>query len=157
MKMRHLRRGSRRSWMLVLALGLAGCAGGQVVSPQPPPTKYLAVEYQRFVSGVGVDALANKYVRLRCRFSSMMRGRIPGGYSPARYVSFKAVAPTGPGSNSPEDVIIVVPKDRAASVFALRHLEHIQVEGRAVPAIVRRGQNVLFNGLVLEADAIQKQ
>ncbi|MBI5119307.1 hypothetical protein HZA56_22795 [Candidatus Poribacteria bacterium] len=157
--MRRFRRVPGHSWMLVLMLGLSGCQGLlPMVPPKPSQSEYLAVDYQRFVSGVYVDELANKYLKLECRFSSIMAGTLPGGYSTARYMSFLAISPGGYGIESPGHLTVVVPKDIADIVFTLRHGEQIQVYGRAVPVIVQRkfGGGV-FKSLVLEADLIQKQ
>lgn len=153
--MRSFRRMSCCSWMLVLVLGLSGCA---MVSPKPSQSEYLVVDYRRFVSGVYVDGLANKYVRVTCQFSSIMAGTLPGGYSTAGHMSFLAVSPTGYGIESPERLTIVVPKDIADIVFTLRHGDQIQVSGLAVPVFSRRrfGDSV-FKSLILEADLIQKQ
>ena len=157
--MRHTLRFLGHFWMLVLVVGLSACTGLlATIPPKPSQSEYLAVDYRRFVSGVYVDELANKYVKLDCSFSSIMAGTLPGGYSSDRYMAFRVVSPTGLAIETPEHLTIVIPKDLADIVFTLRHGDQIKAYGRAVPAIYRRPVGgALFKSLVLEADLIQKQ
>ena len=94
-------------------------------------------------------------MKLDCRFSSIFAGTLPGGYSPARYMSFEAVSPIH--RESAEPLTVVVPKDVADVVFTLRHGENIKVYGRAVPVITRTLVGKIYKSLIIQADLIQKQ
>jgi hypothetical protein len=141
---------------LVLILVLLSCAV-HTIPPKPSQSEYLDIDYRRFVSGVYVDELANKYVKLDCRFAYTMAGTLPGGYSYRRYMSFEAVSPIH--RESAESLTVVVPKDVAVAdvVFTLRHGENIKVYGRAVPVITRTVAGQIYKSLILQADLIQKQ
>ena len=125
--------------------------------PKPSQSEYLDVDYRRFISGVYVDELANKYVKLDCRFSSIFAGTLPGGYSPTRYMSFLAISPEGFRIESPGHLTIVVPKDIADIVFTLRHGQSIKVYGLAVPIIIRTVGGRVYKSLIIEMDLIEKQ
>ena len=145
---------------LTLTIGLSGCAELlPTVPPKPAQGEYLEVEYRKFVSGVYVDELANKYVKINCTYSSTMAGTLPGGYPSQRYMSFLAVSPTYPNITAPEILNVVVPKDLADMIFALKHGDSITVYGRAVPAVYQRtlGGRSVYKSLILQADLIEKK
>src|SRR6266498_4074971 len=95
--------------------------GCQVTSPtQPAQRAYIDVEFKKFVSGVFVDDLKDKFVRLQCRYISTIAGRVPGGYNPDNWMAFTAGSPPG-GELVPARVTVVAPKQMADDVFALKH------------------------------------
>lgn len=123
-------------WLSILFVISFGCQSIQSGIPsKQSQMEYLDVDYRRFVSGVYVDELANKYVKLNCSFSSTMAGILPGGYSSARYMAFQVVSPSGHSMETPGMLTVVVPKDIADVVFTLRHGDGINVYGQAVPAV----------------------
>ncbi|MBI4657779.1 MAG: hypothetical protein HY735_02820 [Verrucomicrobia bacterium] len=142
--------------LLALCVALLGC---EMLQPNAPTkhtqTSYIPVEYRKFVSGVFVDDLKNKYVRVECAFSSTMSGTLPGGYSPSRYMAFDAMA-FGAGLEAPETLTVVVPKDLADIVFTLTHADRLRIGGRAVVVTVSTVGGRIFRQLILEATSIEK-
>ena len=138
-----------------LTVILASCQTVDMTSRAPTQMAYVPVEFRKFVSGVYVNELANKYVQVDCRFSSTMAGTLPGGLSPNRYMSFMAIAPSV--QESPESLNVVVPKDIADIVFSLKHGDSIRVKGRALEVTSqRRSGGPIFKSLVLQANLIEK-
>jgi len=141
--------------LATLMVILASCQTVDMTSRAPTQMEYVVVEFRRFVSGVYVNELANKYVQVDCRFSSTMAGTLPGGLSPNRYMSFMAIAPSV--QESPESLNVVVPKDIADIVFSLKHGDNIRVKGRALEVTSqRRSGGPIFKSLVLQANLIEK-
>lgn len=142
---------------LAFAASLAGCGDLQLSDRRPPPApaqaSYLDVPYAKFVSGVYVDELKDKYVSITCTFYSVMAGVVPGGFSPDRYLAFKVVAPSG---MTPGGLTVVAPKEMADAVFALKYGEGIVARGRAFEVIVTQDNGSVFRSLALEAQKIEK-
>lgn len=135
-----------------------GCQMLQEMTPtEPTQSEYIPIEYHRFVSGVYVDELANKYVTVDCRFNSTMAGTLPGGYSSTRYMSFFAVAPSMQGQmESPQPLNVIVPKDLADIVFSLKYGDSIRIKGRAIEVYTQRLGGQMFRSLMLQANLIEK-
>jgi len=119
-------------------------------------TEYIDVDYRRFVSGLYVNELRNKYVKIDCAFASMMAGSLPSGYS-SNYMSFFVTAPAGFSSEAPGMLTVVAPKSLADIVFSLRSRDQIQIRGRAIETIARRTTGTVFRNLILQADGIEKR
>jgi hypothetical protein len=136
---------------------LTGCEMMNMTPTATTQTEYVPVEYRRFVSGVYVAELKNKFVQVDCRFSSTMSGTLPGGLSPDRYMAFLAVAPI-PGNilESPEPLTVVLPKDIADVVFSLQHGDPIRIKGQALEVFAQRGGGSVYRNLILQANLIEK-
>lgn len=135
---------------------LGGCNIPLVQAPIPTQSTYIDVEYRRFVSGVYVNELRNKYVKLDCTFSSTMAGSLPRGYSSNNYMSFLALAPESAIIDAPQPTTVVVPRDLADIVFSLRHGDQIQVRGQAIETINRTIAGNVFRSLIIQAHGLQK-
>ncbi|MHB8523494.1 MAG: hypothetical protein ACYDH9_22425 [Limisphaerales bacterium] len=142
---------------LAFAAILVGCDTLQPTTPRPPaaqpPAAYLDVPYAKFVSGVYVDELKDKYVSITCTFYSVMAGVVPGGFSPDRYLAFKVVAPS---AMTPGGLTVVAPKEMADAVFALKYGEAIVAHGRAFEVIVTEDSGKVFRSLALEAQKVER-
>lgn len=152
--------GSSYLFVMIISTALYGC-GITLESLRPPPkptqSEYIDVDYQRFVSGVYVQELANKYVKVRCSYGFTMGGTLPGGYSPNHYLSFRGMTPNiRRNFATPEMLTVVLPKDLADIVFGLKHGDELVVYGRAVPAVITYGGWKSYSSLILEADRIEK-
>src|SRR6266576_2829659 len=89
-----------------VAIVLLGCGSMPFDKPVPVQTEYIDVDYRRFVSGLYVNELKNKYVKMDCAFASMMAGTLPSGY-PSNYMSFFVTAPTGLSAEAPGMLTVV--------------------------------------------------
>lgn len=145
------------SLALIVSL-LSSCQMLQDMTPtESTQGEYIPIEFRKFVSGVYVDELANKYVQVDCRFNSTMAGTLPGGFSPSRYMSFIGVAPSLQGQiESPEILNIVVPKDLADIVFSFKYGDSIRIKGRAIVVFKQRMGGPTFKSLMIQANVVEK-
>jgi hypothetical protein len=141
----------------VVAMVLLGCGSVPFQKPASVQTEYIDVDYRRFVSGLYVNALRNKYVRMDCAFASMMAGSLPSGYPSNNYMSFFVTGPTGLSAEAPGMLTVVAPKSFADAVFSLRRGDRIEIRGRAIETIARRTTGSVFRSLILQADGIEKK
>ncbi len=142
-------------WARVVALVVtfAGCVPIPVQRSTPLETDYMEVDYRRFVSGLYVNELKNKNVKIDCAFGSM------GGsvdYS-SNYMTFLVTGPSGFSIETPGMLTVVIPKNFAAIIFSLRHGDQIQVRGKAVESINRGARGSVVRMLYLQAAGIQKK
>jgi hypothetical protein len=138
------------------AMVLLGCGSMPFNKPVPVQTEYIDVDYRRFVSGLYVNELKNKYVKMDCAFASMMAGTLPAGY-PSNYMSFFVTGPAGLSAEAPGMLTVVAPKSLADIVFSLRSRDRIQIRGRAIETTSRRPTGSVFRSLILQADGIEKR
>jgi hypothetical protein len=138
------------------AMVLLGCGSMPFPKPVPMQTEYIDVDYRRFVSGLYVNELKNRYVKMDCAFASMMAGTLPSGY-PSSYMSFFVTGPAGLSPETPGMLTVVAPKSLADIVFSLRSRDQIQIRGRAIETITRRTTGSVFRSLILQADGIEKR
>ena len=141
----------------VLVMVLLGCGSIPFQKPAPLQTEYIDVDYRRFVSGLYVNELRNKYVKVDCAFASMMAGTLPSGYPRNNYISFFVTGPSGLSPEAPGMLTVVAPKSLADIVFSLRSHDQIQIRGKAVETITRRTTGTVFHSLILQADGIEKR
>jgi hypothetical protein len=139
-----------------MAILLIGCASMPISKSATTQTEYIDVDYRRFVSGLYVNELRNKYVKMDCAFASMMAGTLPSGY-PSNYMSFFVTAPAGLRAEAPDMLTVVAPKSFADIVFSLRRGDQIQIRGRAIETTTRRTTGAVFRNLILQADGIEKR
>lgn len=141
----------------VVAMVLLGCGSMPFNKPVPVQTEYIDVDYRRFVSGLYVNELKNKYVKMDCAFASMMAGSLPSGYPSNNYMSFFVTGPSGLSPEAPGMLTVVAPKSLADIIFSLRSRDQIQIRGRAIETISRRTTGSVFRNLILQADGIEKK
>jgi hypothetical protein len=141
----------------LLVACLIGCDELQISNPRSPAgspqASYLDVPYAKFVSGVYVDELKDKYVRIRCAFYSVMAGVVPGGFSTDRYLAFKVVSPA---EMIPGGLTVVAPKEMGDAIFALKYGEGIVASGRAFEVIVTQDNGKVYRSLALEAQKVER-
>jgi len=140
----------------LLAAAFVGCKTSSSTKPSLPPVRpqaeYTEVEFKRFVSGVYVDDLTDKFVRLHCRYISTIAGRVPAGYKADKWMALTVGYPPG-GEMVPAHVTVVAPKDMDDAIFAYKHGDGIEVRGQA--RLVVRGAR--YKTLIIQADAIEKR
>jgi hypothetical protein len=143
--------------LAAMAMVLLGCGSVPFQKPAPIQTEYIDVDYRRFVSGLYVNELKNKYVKMDCAFASIMPGTLPSGYSSNNYMSFFVTGPAGLGPEAPGMLTVVAPKGFADVVFSLRRGDRIEIRGKAIETITRRTTGSVFRSLILQADGIEKK
>ncbi len=114
----------------------------------PPPASwddYKEVDFGKFASGSYGSDYANKYVKIKCRFSRIGSEfvEVPK-YPRPEYVTFVV---TGVGSQL-YNLIVVVPRPQADAVFKLKPQKEIVLYGKAV--------QVDFHTLTLEVRKIER-
>jgi hypothetical protein len=144
---------SRLPRLIGLAVTLAGCVSMPVQRSAPTETEYIEVDYRRFVSGLYVNELKNKYVKINCAFAYM--GVSPGDSS--NYVSFLVTGPSGFGVETPAMLTVVIPKTFVDLIFSLRNGDQIQVRGRAIETVNRGARGSVVRILILHAHGIEKK
>jgi hypothetical protein len=134
-----------------------GCVSMPIQRSAPAQTDYIDVDYRRFVSGLYVNELKNKYVKIDCAFVSM-GGAVASlsGY-PSNYMSFAVTGPAGLSLETPGTLSVVIPKNFADVIFSLRHGDQIQIRGRAIETVNRGARGSVVRILILQADGIQKR
>jgi len=155
--------GNESKWLKLFAdlaavtMVLVGCGSTPFNKPVPVQTEYIDVDYRRFVSGLYVNELRNKYVKMDCAFASMMAGSLPSGYPSNNYMSFFVTGSSGLSPEAPGMLTVVAPKSLADIVFSLRSRDQIQIRGKAIETIARRTTGSVFRNLILQADGIERK